>query len=254
MTTKKRIQANRLNSQKSTGPRSVEGKAVSSQNALKSGIDSESQIIRGEDPAALDALANEYRLDHQPQSASERALVDILIDSEWTLRRLRKTEAHLWEYQFASLALSHKRVHPGEPFPKDQMLGEAFQSTADTFSRLERRRQNLQRAYHRTLLDLREIQESRRGALRAQPDIPAAPPQVRLDPPDPPKSPVEPPPTPSSQKANPEIGFVPENSGHRGIPSRETHQLTLERKKEQPQTAQPAPSASRPPRPLPQAG
>jgi hypothetical protein len=214
MATIKQIQANRLNSQKSTGPRSAEGKAASSQNALKSGIDSQSQIIRGEDPAALDALAAQYLLDHQPQSASERALVDILIDSEWTLRRLRKTEAHLWEYQFASLALSHKRVHPDKPFPKDQMLGEAFQNTADTFSRLERRRQNLQRAYHRTLLDLREIQESRRGALRAQPDT-AAPPQIRLDPPEAPKPVLEPtggtPPTPSSQSANLENGFVPEN-------------------------------------------
>jgi hypothetical protein len=250
MATKKQIQANRLNSRKSTGPRSAEGKAASSQNALKSGIDSQSQIIRGEDPAALDALVNQYLLDHQPQSASERALVDILIDSEWTLRRLRKTESHLWEYQFARLALAHQRIRPDEPLPKDQMLGEAFQDTADTFSRLERRRQNLQRAYHRTLLDLREIQQSRLGALRAQPDTPAA----ALDPPAPPKPPAKPPPAPSSQKANPEIGFVPENPANRGLPSRETHQLTLERKKEQPQTAQPAPSANRPPRPLPQAG
>ncbi len=249
MATKKQIQANRANAQQSTGPRSAEGKAASSQNALKSGIDSQSQIIRGEDPAALDALANQYLLDHQPQSASERALVDILIDSEWTLRRLRKTESHLWEHQFARLALTHQRVRPDQPFPKGQMLGEAFQNAADTFSRLERRRQNLQRAYHRTLLDLREIQESRRGALRAQPDTPAAAPP---DPPAP-KPPVEPPPTPSSQKADPGIGFVPENPAHRGSPSRETHQLTLERKKEQPQTAQPAPSDSRPPRPLPQA-
>ena len=251
MATIKQIQANRLNSQHSTGPRSAEGKAASSQNALKSGIDSQSQIIRGEDPAALDALANQYLLDHQPQSASERALVDILIDSEWTLRRLRKTESHLWEHQFARLALTHQRVRPDQPFPKGQMLGEAFQNAADTFSRLERRRQNLQRAYHRTLLDLREIQESRRGALRAQPDIPGRRPSLTLPLPNPlwnRPQPLHP------KRLNPEIGFVPENPAHRGSPSRETHQLTLERKKEQPQTAQPAPSDSRPPRPLPQAG
>ena len=51
MATIQQIEANRLNAQKSTGPRSVEGKAVSCFNATKTGIDAKSQIIRGEDPA-----------------------------------------------------------------------------------------------------------------------------------------------------------------------------------------------------------
>jgi hypothetical protein len=223
MATIKQIQANRLNSQLSTGPRSAEGKAASSQNALKSGIDSESQIIRGEDPAALDALAAQYLLDHQPQSAAERALVDILIDSEWLLRRLRKTEAHLWEYQLAGIADRHP----------DEMLGRAFQGTSQSFARLERRRESVQRAYHRTLHDLRQIQDSRAQAC-PQPDIPAP---ASSHPSDPPKPPAELPLNHSSQKAKPEIGFVPENPAHCGFPSRETPKLTLERKKEQPQTA-----------------
>ena len=40
----------------STGPRSAEGKARSSMNALKSGIYSKSLTIPGEDPARLDTL------------------------------------------------------------------------------------------------------------------------------------------------------------------------------------------------------
>ena len=48
MSSLKQIEANRLNAQKSTGPRSVEARAVSSQNALKTGIDALSLIIRGE--------------------------------------------------------------------------------------------------------------------------------------------------------------------------------------------------------------
>jgi hypothetical protein len=60
MATIKQIEANRLNAQKSTGPRSTEGKAVTSMNALKSGIDAQSHIIRGEDHAQLQTLAAEY--------------------------------------------------------------------------------------------------------------------------------------------------------------------------------------------------
>jgi hypothetical protein len=208
MPTKKQIQANRLNSRHSTGPRSAEGKAASSQNALKSGIDAQSQIIRGEDPAALTALAAQYLLDHQPQSASERALVDILIDSEWLLRRLRKTESHLWEYHLADL----------DKCSKDRILGIAFIRAEQTFARLERRRESLQRAYHRTLQDLRQVQDSRRATPSAQPDIPAAAPPEAPQP----SPPLTPPPTPlltpSSQTSNPKIGFVPENPQIRPAP------------------------------------
>jgi hypothetical protein len=44
---------------KSTGPRTPAGKSVSRMNALKTGIDAESQVIRGESAAALAALTAE---------------------------------------------------------------------------------------------------------------------------------------------------------------------------------------------------
>jgi hypothetical protein len=56
MPTQAQLNANRLNAQKSTGPTSPEGKATSSLNALKSGIDAWSHIIPGEDPAELETL------------------------------------------------------------------------------------------------------------------------------------------------------------------------------------------------------
>jgi len=51
MASLKQIQANRLNAQRSTGPRSTEGKAKSRFNALKSGIDVQLVVILDEDPA-----------------------------------------------------------------------------------------------------------------------------------------------------------------------------------------------------------
>ena len=55
------IEANRRNSQLSTGPRSPEGKAVSRFNALKSGINAKAEVIRGEDAAELANIAdNDY--------------------------------------------------------------------------------------------------------------------------------------------------------------------------------------------------
>ena len=82
MATIQQIEANRLNAQKSTGPRSVEGKAVSCLNALKTGIDAKSQVIPGEDPAHLETLTAEYRERWQPATPEERLLVDSLVNCE----------------------------------------------------------------------------------------------------------------------------------------------------------------------------
>ena len=65
MSTLSQIEANRRNAQHSTGPRTAEGKAASSMNALKSGIDAESSVIPGEDPADLAAIT--ARLYHSCQ-------------------------------------------------------------------------------------------------------------------------------------------------------------------------------------------
>ena len=69
MATSKQNQANRQNAQRSTGPRSVEGKAASRFNALKTGIDAQAQVIPGEDPDQLADLVAAYQ---EPVTTPER--------------------------------------------------------------------------------------------------------------------------------------------------------------------------------------
>ena len=102
MSSQAQIDANRSNAKKSTGPTSPEGKAVCSQNALKSGIYAFSHVIRGEDPDELDALKAAFLQHHQPADPTQLALVDTLIATEWTQRRLRRIEAELWAHQLES--------------------------------------------------------------------------------------------------------------------------------------------------------
>ena len=90
MSSQLQIEANRRNSQKSTGPRTTAGKVVSSQNALGSGIYAESETIRDENASTLDALAAVYHDRFHPAAPEQRCLVGILVHSEWTLRRLRR--------------------------------------------------------------------------------------------------------------------------------------------------------------------
>ncbi len=71
-----RIAANRLNSQKSTGPRSVEGKAQSRQNALKHGLTAKQLVLPTEDAAALEARREEWFDAYQPDGPAQKLLLE----------------------------------------------------------------------------------------------------------------------------------------------------------------------------------
>jgi hypothetical protein len=92
MATQRQIEANRRNAQKSTGPGSVEGRAVSRCNAVKTGIYAKSTIIPGEDPAQLEALGADCHRQFRPATPLARFLVDSLVGAEWQLRRFREED------------------------------------------------------------------------------------------------------------------------------------------------------------------
>ena len=95
MATPAQLAANRLNAQRSTGPRSVEGKSASRFNALKHGVDAASISLPGEDPAAYQALADAYDAQYQPETVTHRFLVDTMIRADWQKQRLQILEAAL---------------------------------------------------------------------------------------------------------------------------------------------------------------
>jgi hypothetical protein len=74
--TPKRVEANRRNSQKSTGPRTAEGKEASKFNALTHGKTARSALLPGEDSAELVARQRALRDDMQPRNALEAELLD----------------------------------------------------------------------------------------------------------------------------------------------------------------------------------
>ncbi len=87
MATEAQILANRLNAQKSTGPRTIEGKAVVSQNAVKHGLLAESDVITSESHADFE-LHREQLLDElSPVSPMESMLAERIVTLSWRLKR-----------------------------------------------------------------------------------------------------------------------------------------------------------------------
>ena len=193
MSSQRQIEANRRNAQKSTGPTSVTGKAVSSMNALKSGIHAKSLVLPSEKLADLEQLIDDYYQRHNPDSPEARFHLDEVIHCEWLLRRYRTAETQMWQYQ-AQSAYADEQKYP---------LGKSATGHSTPFSKLQYRVDATRRAYHRALKALKELE-----AEAAAPVPLAAPP--------------EPPPlNPSPQVTSPQIGFVlPSPSATPSDPSR----------------------------------
>jgi hypothetical protein len=163
------IATNCLNAQKSTGPRSAQGKAASRANSLKTGLYARSQVIAGEDPAELRALADQYFLRWEPATPEESFLVATLVDSEWLLRRYSLADAQIWDYQGDDDCV---RDNPNG-------VGLNFIRCRQYFPLLQRRIDSAQRSFHRALHSLERLQKKRRAPQSTPKPVADPPPEAK---------------------------------------------------------------------------
>ena len=88
----KKLQANRQNAQKSTGPKSRDGKAKVALNATRHGLRSQQIVLPGEDAAAFDQMISSWMDDWKPPTDARRLLVEQAVAHAWRLRRCLKVE------------------------------------------------------------------------------------------------------------------------------------------------------------------
>jgi len=92
MASKKQIHANQLNAQKSTGPRTPQGKAVSRFNNLQHGVCAQTLVLPFEDQQDFDHIRGSFEEEFEPQSPSESVFVEQLAVAQWKLRRIQKAQ------------------------------------------------------------------------------------------------------------------------------------------------------------------
>jgi hypothetical protein len=94
MTSPNKLEANQANAQKSTGPKSAQGKAKSAKNAMLHGLYAEAMVpAAGEDSEAFAALCQAVRERLQPTDAIEGRLADRIALLLWRLDRLTRYDA-----------------------------------------------------------------------------------------------------------------------------------------------------------------
>ena len=92
MTTQHQILTNRHNTQKSTGPRTSEGKAAVSQNAVTHGLFAASDVISSESQADFDLYREQLLAELSPVSPMESMLAERIVSLSWRLKRTERIQ------------------------------------------------------------------------------------------------------------------------------------------------------------------
>jgi hypothetical protein len=137
-----RAAINRENAQHSTGPVTLEGKARSSQNALKHGLSAKALLLPSDDPAAfqrhLDTFLNEY----QPQGPTEQQLVRTLANNSWQLDRVNRLEQALFTHSDENLTLDSQMRALASLSSHRHRLTRSFESTIKQLQQLQKERRS----------------------------------------------------------------------------------------------------------------
>jgi hypothetical protein len=92
MVTEAQILANRRNAQKSTGPRTIEGKAAVSQNAVQHGFSARQDVISSESQADFDQYRDRILAELDPASPMESMLAERIVGLSWRLKRVGRIQ------------------------------------------------------------------------------------------------------------------------------------------------------------------
>jgi hypothetical protein len=157
MATLKQFEANRRNSQKSTGPKTPEGKATVSMNALRLGLRARTVVLPGENREEFNQLCDDLQVEWNPQSRTEQFHLEQMVVSQWKLARMEVAEIavfqdvagsttklplldRLWqaecrlERSYARAQRELERLQASRPEPAPQPVGQAsspVEPTAD---------------------------------------------------------------------------------------------------------------------------
>ena len=90
------IAANQKNAQLSTGPKSEAGKAVSSHNAIKTGLTGRTVLLPTDDRQAFDTHVDRLFAQYQPANDAEKELVHSIAGTQWRLLRILTLESGIY--------------------------------------------------------------------------------------------------------------------------------------------------------------
>ena len=161
MTTVAKIESNRRNAQRSTGPRTPKGKATSSQNALRHGLLSSQVALPDEDLEALGRFHKELVEQLDPSGPLEEVLAERIAGNAWRLRRVGRLETGVLAHRMIDAQTDQTEARRDTDPIAAGVIRDA--AGADALSKLSRYERSLERGLYRALHELQRLQDTRSG-------------------------------------------------------------------------------------------
>src|SRR5215468_7594764 len=158
MTSNLQIEANRRNAQRSTGPRTAEGRRLSRMNALKHGLTAQHVTVFDETEADFRRFQRQLMRVLRPEGAMEAQLAERAIICSWRLRRVYRIETGMF-------GKARKLWAPTGPTMANDIetVYTRLSSQRDDLAKLSRYEASIERSLRRALLDLERRQARRRA-------------------------------------------------------------------------------------------
>ena len=154
------LAANRANSQSSTGPKTEQGKLVSSHNALKTGLTGRTIVLPTDDVAAYQSLVALINRKFNPANDIEQHLTQTIADTEWRLLRIPTLESGL--YALGRHELAADCAHEPDPQLRATMLeAHIFRTYQKDLRNLALQERRLRNQLKQDTAELRRIQQER---------------------------------------------------------------------------------------------
>jgi hypothetical protein len=160
--TEAQLHANRRNAEKSTGPRTNEGKHRARLNGLRHGLTGQTVVMPHEDRQAFDRHTAQILESLQPKTDRERDLVHAIANDQWRLHRAGAIEHNI----FALGAQTHPVKIEGADRSANAALTQAqtFLDDAKQLNLLTLYESRINRTLQRNFNELHALQTDRKAA------------------------------------------------------------------------------------------
>jgi hypothetical protein len=155
--------ANRRNAQRSTGPRTEEGKKAVRLNAVKHGMTAEVIVLAHESAVDYHEIRATLIADYAPATSKELMLVDQIAAGYWRTIRARRFETALFDEQIVAKKRYHRKDLEPNAGHDDRVAAAVLQEIEpkelDNYFRYDA---TISRDYYRAINTLEKMQAARR--------------------------------------------------------------------------------------------
>lgn len=144
-----------------SGPKTPEGKMITSRNALAHGLLSRMVVLASEDASDFEKLREQLNNSLSPVGALEGALVDRAATSYWRLARAIRAERSTVEWHTNDVDILD--FNPYEKEGQLELKAESNSLANNAIERILRYETSIERSFYRSIHELERIQAKRLG-------------------------------------------------------------------------------------------